>query len=88
MVVAKLRFRDHQNPFHAPREPLARTQDDSARTQDDRLVSVIRAVLFDIDDTLVDTRGAFRHALGTQRISAQLAERVRTELAALRRAPQ
>lgn len=30
----------------------------------------------------------FRHALGTQRISAQLAERVRTELAALRRAPQ
>jgi len=26
---------------------------------------VIRAVLFDIDDTLVDTRGAFRHALST-----------------------
>jgi putative hydrolase of the HAD superfamily len=26
---------------------------------------VIRAVLFDVDDTLVDTRGAFRHALST-----------------------
>jgi putative hydrolase of the HAD superfamily len=74
VVVAKLRFRDHQNPFHAPREPLARTQDDSARTQDDRLVSVIRAVLFDIDDTLVDTRGAFRHALGT--VAAEYLQRV------------
>jgi len=26
---------------------------------------VIRAILFDVDDTLVDTRGAFRHALAT-----------------------
>ena len=28
-------------------------------------MTTIRAVLFDVDDTLVDTRGAFRHALAT-----------------------
>ncbi|MCR6712928.1 MAG: HAD family hydrolase [Demequina sp.] len=35
---------------------------------------MIRAVLFDIDDTLVDTRGAFRHALGT--VAAEYLQRV------------
>ena len=35
---------------------------------------MIRAVLFDIDDTLVDTRGAFHHALGT--VAAQYLERI------------
>jgi len=32
-------------------------------------VGDVRAVLFDVDDTLVDTRGAFRHALTTVAVS-------------------